>query len=74
MKNFKVVKINAVDGAYQLLGAGLSEMGAWEYATRMEEKQFQQKTRSAWYAVTDRADWQSMAAAFYKMRSWERNP
>lgn len=68
-QTFKVVKISTVDGAYTLLGSGLSEMGAWEYATRMEEKQFQQKTRSAWYMVTNSSDWQSGAAAFYRMRT-----
>lgn len=69
-KNFKIVKIRASDGAHSLLSSGLDEMTAWKYAEKAELEEMERRPgRAYWYAVTNSSDWQSMALAFYRMKS-----
>lgn len=68
MRNFRVVRIDAITGEVRLLYDFVSEDFAWSKVEELEELEIDRPFRRAWYAVTNLADWQRLARQFLDYR------
>lgn len=68
MRNFRVVRIDAINGEARLLYDFLREDDAWEKAEHLERLEIEHPYRRAWYAATNRDDYRTVATEFLKYR------
>lgn len=68
MKNFRVIRIDAINGQARLLYDFLTENDAWKKAHHLERLEAEQPYRRAWYAATNQDDYKALAREFYSYR------
>lgn len=68
MRNFRVIRIDAITGQARLLYDFVSEDFAWKKVDHLERLESEKSFRRAWFAVTNINDWRTLARTFYDYR------
>lgn len=68
MKNFRVVRIDAITGQAVLLYDFVSEDFAWLKCNHLERLEIEKPFRYSWFAVTNMDDWRNLARMFLDYR------
>lgn len=68
MRNFRVVRVDAITGQAVLLHDFVTENYAWRISTRLEELESKKATRYSWFVVTNMDDWKRLAKQFLDYR------
>lgn len=68
MRNFRVIRIDAINGQASLLYDFVSEEFAWKKVNHLERLEIEKPFRYSWFAVTNIGNWQELARTFLDYR------